>query len=313
MQKVNGIPISELCGYAGARRPELVREAFSLFGDSFAAFRIVGAGKADEEKPAQVMLWRYMREVLDGEDLVNIAQEVGDCVSWGMRNATAYVQAIPVLNRIRQSFKDTYAPYFYGISRVQIGGGRIWGDGSVGAWAAQGVLKYGAIAADGDGVPGYSGSIARSWGRSGPPQRHVDDGKTRLVGAAANITSVHDAAEAIRNGHPLTVASNQGFRMEAAASGFHEASGSWAHQMALIGVDLGGDGVEPHFCMLNSWGDVHGRIRDWRNPDETWPVGTLRVRFETVARMLAQRDSFAVSAFAGFPAQPLPPLAFSMF
>jgi len=310
MPKVNGVPIQELCGYIGSQRPELVREAFSLFGDSFAQFRIVGAG--GEEKPPQVMLWRYLRPVLGGKDLPNIAQEVGDCVSWGMRNATAYVQAIPVLNRIRQSFKDTYAPYFYGISRVQIGGGRIWGDGSVGAWAAQGVLKYGAIAANGDGVPGYSGSIARSWGKSGPPAKFVEDGKTRLVGAAANVTSVQDAAEAIRNGHPVTVASNQGFRMEASNSGFHEASGSWAHQMCLVGVDLGGDGVEPHFCLLNSWGDVHGRVKDWRT-GETWPVGTLRVRFEVVDRMLKQRDSFAVSAFAGFPAQPLPPVAFSMF
>lgn len=115
-----------------------------------------------------------------------------------------------------------------------------------------------------------------------------------------------------KNGHPVTVASDQGFQMEAGRSGFHEASGIWPHQMCLIGVDTGGDGIEPHGCILNSWGDLHGRIKDWRT-GEMWPLGTLRVRLEVIDRMLKQRDSFVVSAFAGFPAQPLPRSAFAMF
>jgi len=31
-EKINGVPVRELCGYEGDRRPELVREAFRLFG-----------------------------------------------------------------------------------------------------------------------------------------------------------------------------------------------------------------------------------------------------------------------------------------
>ena len=82
--------------------------------------------------------------------------------------------------------------------------------------------------------------------------------------------------------------------------------------MALTGVDMGDGQIKPHFCLRNSWGDVHGIIKDFRTGEE-WPRGTLRVTFDVVDRMIGQGDSFIMSSFDGFPAQPVPRSAFDMF
>lgn len=413
-----------LTGWAPAQHPELLREAFDLWGEDFIEFRIVGAG---EEKPPAVRLFEYTRKLL-GKDTPNYAQEIGDCfipstqvsmadgstraiedvkvgelvatpfsrskpvvrtiakqfegrlrltgpedkrtwstpdhkflvgvagsydeaewitaeeqegdsseplsttvycievdgdhaffangrpahncVSFGMKNACNYVQALPILNGEFAEYHETYPPYFYGISRVQIGGGKIWGDGSLGTWAAAGVLKYGVLRQDFTGVPAYAGSVAKSWGKSGPPSQFIPEAQKFLVKSAANVTTVDQAMDAIKNGYPVTIASNQGFRMTAGSDGFHAPSGSWGHQMCLIMCDSGGDGIEPHFGILNSWADVHGRIKDFRDPSIEWPVGMLRVRAKVVGSMLAQQDSFAISPFNLFPAQKLPRTAF---
>ncbi len=72
----------------------------------------------------------------------------------------------------------------------------------------------------------------------------------------------------------------------------------------IIGADAGDDKVEPHACILNSWGDAHGAIKDFRT-GETWPKGTLRVRQKDIEKILGEGDSFAYSSFDGFPAQEL--------
>jgi hypothetical protein len=42
-----------------------------------------------------------------------------------------------------------------------------------------------------------------------------------------------------------------------------------------------------------------------RDKNLQWPLGTLRVRKRDVQRMLSQDDSYAYSAFIGFPGQTL--------
>jgi len=297
-------PVQELCGYVGQERPDLLRQAFDLWGDEFPTFRIVGD---QGEKPARVMLWELYRKISGGKDWPNIAQAIGDCVSWGIRNAINATQCLPILNGEFYEWHDTFPPYFYGISRVQIGGTRLGlTDGSLGVWGSRGVLQYGALAADGEGVPPYSGSLARSWGRgSGPPANFITEGKKHLVKSSSLVPGWDACCDAVKNGYGVSVASNYGFQMNADSSGFMRAQGTWNHQMAILGVDTGGDGIPPHACVFNSWGDVHGQLRDLRDPTILWPKGTLRVRPETIDAMLKQGDSFVYSMFDGFPAQKL--------
>lgn len=303
---MSGVNFENLCGYVGADNPELVQAGFDEFGHLLSEFRIVGAS---EPLPPQVMLFTYARKLL-GADIPNVPQQVGDCVSFGAANAIMYIQCVPILNGVRQVYKPIFQPYLYGTGRVQVGGTRLGlSDGSTGIWQATAVMKYGAIPSDMDGCPAYSGSIARQWGRGqGPPTQFLTEGQKHLVKSAAKVNSAADAGLAIKNGYAVTVASNQGFSMSAGSDGFHHPSGSWGHQMCLIGYDSGDANVPEHFCLLNSWGDVFGKIVDFRDPNLVWPVGCLRVRPDVVDAMIKAGggDSFIYSLYDGYPAQPLP-------
>ena len=57
-------------------------------------------------------------------------------------------------------------------------------------------------------------------------------------------------------------------------------------------IDIGGDGIEPHVAIDNNWGDMFGRLNDFRT-GEAWPAGRLRVRLDVALSMIAANDSFA--------------------
>jgi hypothetical protein len=91
--------------------------------------------------------------------------------------------------------------------------------------------------------------------------------------------------------------------MEAGSDGFHSPHGSWAHQMCIMGVD---DSYKtPYALILNSWGDVHGHLKDF-DTQEDLPVGVLRVRSDTIERMIKQDDTFAFSHLDWFQDQAIP-------
>jgi hypothetical protein len=251
----------------------------------------------------RMMLHEVVRKVL-GQDTPNYPQQVGDCVSFGAKNAIEYLMCTEILMQgDREKFRSIFPPYLYGTGRVQVGGGRISGDGSLGSWMAEAVVKYGTIASDEQGVPQYSGSVARQWGRPpGPPNQFLNVGKNHPVKSAARINNWNELVVAICNGYPCTVACNQGFSMSPGRDGFHAPSGTWAHQMCFIGVD--DEHSDPYAIILNSWGDAHGRLKDF-NTGEDLPIGVLRVRKRTVERMIAAQETFAFSNFEGFPEQPI--------
>ncbi len=248
----------------------------------------------------RMMLYEVTRKVL-GKDTENYAQQIGDCVSFGMKNAIEYLQCCEILSGGElQTFRKVFPPYLYGTGRVFVGGGRIGGDGSLGSWQAAAVIKYGVLASDESGVPGYSGSLARQWGRNpGPPQEFVSLAKVHPVQSAAKINNWDEFVQAICNGYPCTIASDVGFTMEARGD-FHEMSGSWAHQMCGIGVD--DEHTEPYAIIVNSWGDAHGRLKDLKTGEDL-PVGCLRVRKKAIERMISQQEVFAISQLTWFEEQ----------
>lgn len=281
--------------------PDKAKAAFAVLGPSFAKFFIMNKTRATEGK--RVVHWDYSKKVNKGRHFPTFAQEIGDCVSMGAANAVNYLAAIEIAKLgDPEEYHPAFQPYIYGISRVQIGGGRLGNsDGSLGVWAADGVRKFGVLRADADGVPAYEGDIAKRWGKSGPPDSFITIAKPHTIGNTAPVTTYPQVRDAIVNGYPITVASMQGFLMKPRVDrgkSWGVASGQWAHQMCFIGVD--DDSARPGCYVLNSWGpDAHGE------PADDAPPGGFWVDAETVERMVSQGDSFAYTQFEGFPEQAL--------
>lgn len=233
------------------------------------------------------------------------------CVSFGAKNACEYLVCVQsVLGVAPTQFRPVFPPYLYGCGRVFIGNRQIGReDGSVGAWQAQAVQQYGVLGADESNVPKYSGSLARKWGYDGPPREFVDLAKVHLVKSAAQINSWQGMVAAVTNGYPCTIASNQGFTMEPGPDGFHQARGNWGHQMSVIGVD--NKHRSPYGLILNSWGDVHGHLKDFETGEDL-PIGVIRAHAEVIEGMIRQGDTFAYSHMDWFQEQKLSEALFKL-
>lgn len=282
-------------GWAG---PAAVDQARPLV-ESMPEFRIVG--DAGDNETANVRLWDAAIAVTGGH-LPNYPQQVGDCVAFGVKNAVEYLQCVQMTRGPPATFRPIFPSYVYGTSRVQIGGGRLRGDGSLGVWAAKAVQQHGVLASDFDRCPKYSGSISRDWGRNGPPQWALEEGRNWPVQTVAQVTTPEEVRDALCNGYPVTIASNFGSRNFDRRDGrlVARGNGSWAHQMCLIAYDGSAPSGERYFYCLNSWGaNAHPQPLNGEPPGGFW------ITWEQCRRIVRQGDSFAFSGFEGFPAQDL--------
>lgn len=254
-----------------------------------------------------VFLWRAVRKVNPGRPAdwyPNVNQQsVGCCVGCGWKHCSDVVQATAILSGGRFEWKPVSVEAIYGNSRVDVGRGRISGDGSVGAWAKGAVEKDGIAPmqkyASAD-LSTFSPARARDWGRRGVPKDVNDAARDHPVKGCALVKSWADVKRAIQQGYPVAVCSNQGFRMERDATGRCRPQGTWAHCMAVIGVRSGEN--EGGF-VLNSWGDE-------AHTGPVWPDDAPRAGFwadaRVIDRMAAQGDTFALSDVAGFPKRVVP-------
>lgn len=269
-------------------------------------FKDTPAGKAVQGDD-DVFLWRAVRKVNNRAApwYPNVNQrDVGCCVGCGFKHCVDVLQAVQIEQGGRFDFKLVSVEAIYGFSRVEVGGGRIRGDGSVGAWAFEAVKDRGNLPMEGP-LAEFSPDKARAWGRSGVPDNLEDAAREHVVKGGAKVTSADEAAKAIRQGYPIPVCSNRGFRMQRDRDGFCSPSGTWNHCMAIVGVR---GGARPGFFILNSWGDQAHSGAVW--PEDA-PVAGFWADWETVDRMLRQGDSFALSDVAGFPARKLDWLVFA--
>lgn len=251
-----------------------------------------------------VRLWDATNAVL-GRHTRNYAQQVGDCVSFGGKNVTEYVQCVRISRDGPRAgeFREVSTAYLYGVSRVFIGNGQLGNsDGSVGGWLAKGVQSHGILALDDDGVPAYSGELARTWGRRpGPPDKFVQIANKRLIRTVSPILTAEDARDAICNYYPMTIASDFGSTDIRNRDGQMVARRNtrWMHQMAVVGFD-GTKGVKGRFYVLNSWGETAHPA-----PLNGEPPGGFWIEFADMDYITKQNDSWAFSDFDGFPAQEL--------
>lgn len=248
-------------------------------------------------------IWEICKTVL-GTDLPAGRQEVGDCVSWGMKQAGEHRQIIEIAMGQEETFRKWFAPWIYATSRNQIGSG-LSGDGSLGVWAAAAVAKYGVLFEDDPGVPNYSGTLARQWGskanKTNPIYAKFFDIASDNPATCVEVKTVDEAVRMIRDyRRPLTIASMRGFRMEPRKyKGYHVfvPSGTWAHQMCWIeyNEELGA------LYRLNSWGpNAHGAPLNGETPGGAWNLlEDIEKEFKTM-----QTECFALVEFEGDPAPP---------
>jgi hypothetical protein len=171
-------------------------------------------------------------------------------------------------------------------------------------------MKYGCLFNDEPNVPQYSGSVAKQWGAKRnllTPWQPTT--QKYLVKSAALVSTWEEFVAAISNGYPVITGSNVGYSMQASSDGFHRQTTNWNHAMCFVGVDDRAN--DPYALLLNSWGDVHGQLKDF-DSDEILPVGMLRVRKADVMKHINQKETFALSQFDGFPETGLDKILFKL-
>lgn len=296
----------QLKGWAGTDHPELVKEQFEVISrEGYIKRKLHISGQTRSYAGGKYMLYQYARKLF-GHDLPCIAQQIGDCVSFGAEHAASFAQISQILGGQAAKFRPIFQPYYYGTGRVYVGKGQMGNeDGSSGAWMAKAVQLYGTLFADEPGVPKYSGAVAKAWGDPNPGpdlDRFRTTGSKYLIGAVAPIHSWEDLVSALANGYAVTTASDVGYDMQASPDGFFRQTTSWSHQMCFIASDE--TYKEPYALLLNNWGDVHGHLKDFADGHDL-PQGVLRIRRSDAEKHIAAGETFAYSHMALFIEQDL--------
>lgn len=270
---------------------------------AFKAFADTPAGRSADPLPDHVYLWDAYRKKLGTLPAAKNQGQIGSCVAFGTNTAICRTLMASIVNGANVDFKDIAEEVTYGGSRVQVGGGKIRGDGSVGAWGAQFVQKWGVISREKHGafdLGAYSESRCRSWGQSGVPAGLLPVAKEHPVKDITLVKTWPEAKKALASGYGIAVCSDQGFVTQRDTNGVARASGSWAHCMCLDGYQI--EGGKEYGHIENSWGpDAHTGPVGWGNPSTAgfWAESAV------IDRMLRQGDSWAFSHVVGFPSRKL--------
>lgn len=237
---------------------------------------------------------------------------IHNCVSFGAAYAATILSIIQIhLGKLETFEGEVATEPIYGGSRIQVGGGALgYGQGSVGAWAAKWLNRYATILrknyTDIDiDLSKYDVNKATLWGNPGHgcPLPLIKKGSDHLVKTISQVLTYEEARDAIYNGYPITVASNQGFvdgngRSIRDKDGFLRPGGTWPHQMYFCGVK---DDNRPGLLCANSWGTT------WVSGPKPYdiPDGTFFVDANVVNSMLSQSDSWVYSNYDGYEIQEL--------
>lgn len=242
-------------------------------------------------------------------------QTIGDCVSQGFLAARDIRQACETLwLRQLERFWIASTEFGYAVSRgaPDCGGGRLRGDGSVGAWMAQALRAYGYVLREKFGnidLTNYDGNRAKKWGAAfrNIPQSLFPIAKPHLVVNVSLITSVEQARDEVYNGRPVVTCSQRGYKMRRDSQGFLIPSGRWGHCECITGFDECSEvgRKRPGFWFRQSWGrkpyqgpayggdghTVAPEFGGWRDYDE-------------VGRMIDEGDTWSVAGILGHIAIP---------
>jgi hypothetical protein len=257
-----------------------------------------------------VLLWKALERVM-GRKFVPHDQGAPDCVSHGFATGVEMLAAVQIaIKRFPQRWAGEIATEpIYGGSRIEIGGYMGRGGGSTGHWAAEWLTRYGILLRQrypgGYDFTTYDAKKAIKYGYEGCPDPLEPLTKLHPVKTVAICKSYSELRDCIKNGWPVVVCSNVGFgegRCKRDSEGFlTRRRRPWMHCMMFGAYD--DKYRRPGALCFNSWGYdwVYGPTR------HDQPGGTFWVDAETVDAMLRQGDSFALSAYVGFPRLNIPP------
>ncbi len=276
--------------------PDAVGEVVS--GLEFQAF---GATPAAEIRfadiPESVHGWKIYKNAT-GHDWPEFSQgDIGSCVSFGTTQALLFSMSVERMSGQSEMVLTPCMEAIYGGSRVEVGGGKLRGDGSIGAWAAKWIKEWGIIP---QGVVGeydlsqYQVNRCREWGNKGVPDILEPIAKEHPIADFVPVMTFENACKALASGYGINVCSRQGFEMKRDAEGFCKPEGSWAHSMAFIGYQKG---KRPGLFIVNSWGS---KTTTGPTPGD-FPRSGWWVDASVADRMLRAGDSFAYADVKGFP------------
>lgn len=290
----NGPDFASLGGWINdqaAVKQVLATLPYPLFSSAAPNLKGSGDGKT-------VLIYKAWLDV-NKEYISYPAQTIGDCVSQSWSHAVDLLACVEIaIGREAEEFKQTATEFVYGTCRVDIGGQRgSYSDGAVGAWAAKAVSTIGTVSRDETGP--YDGRRAKEWGAKGVPADLKAKAASHRVKTVSLVRSASEASDSLSNGHPVVVCSDQGFTMERDQNGFCRPRGTWNHAMLVAGVRAD---ATPGFLIVQSWGDdVPSGPRTLDQPSYSFWITP-----DVMDRMLGQGDSFALSAFDGYPGRPMP-------
>lgn len=265
-----------------------------LFSDVAPLLEGSGAGKT-------VLLYEAVRQVWQ-RDLDSGPQAIGDCVSWGFGGAVDLLACVEIVAGEAESYdwpRRASTEVIYALSRREYGNASRFRDGSSSVWAAVAVVKGGTLSREAirqydPARPEYDGDRARRWGKTGLPDDLEPLAREHRIANAALVTRFEDARDAIANGYPVAVGSNQGFVTVRDADGFCAPSKSWSHCMKFIASR---DDRRPGLLCMNSWGDTSPA---GPTGEHAIPAGAFWVDAAICNAMLKQHGGFALSGFAGY-------------
>jgi hypothetical protein len=255
----------------------------------------------------RIDLTKYL-EAVWGPQWYLSQENCGSCVAFGQALACDILMAVKlVLSNSKEKPLRVDPMTIYWGSRVEVGGGRIWGEGSVGVWAAKWVSQWGALPqqkfAEADLSRYDPGFCCGANSRRGVPDGLEPTAKQYPVKNYVQVRNFNEAVPLLEAGYPITVASNQGFKARLDSKGFATPSGTWSHQMCVAGYGLGD---RPFVDIANSWGPFY----TGGPPDQSPAV--MKVDAAVFDRMAAAGDTWAYSDFTNWqrPALNFAPLNF---
>jgi hypothetical protein len=243
------------------------------------------------------LLYKAWKDVLEGY-FPYPAQQIGCCVSRGFSEGIDLLECVEIaVGKEAETFTPTSHEAIYGMARVDVGGQRgSYEDGAVGAWAAKAVTLIGTVAQDVVGP--YSDRLAKDWGARGVPDEVKAKAARHKVKTSSLVRTYAELEDALANGYPVPVCSNQGFTLQRDRQGFCRPEGQWAHCMLIAGVRTD----RPGALIVQSWGmNVPSGPLDLDQPPNSFWADR-----QVVESMLGMRDSWALSRFDGYERQDLP-------
>ena len=141
--------------------------------------------------------------------------------------------------------------------------------------------------------------LAVRWSKSngGVPQAIEKEAKKNPLLFAVKIDGGWEqACDAVSQGYPVVIGSNQGYKSKTNRDGLLDPYGTWLHAMLLWGIDTKSNTHAG--CLANSWS------ADWISGPK-YKYGTPSSAFWTEARnidgMLNEGNSYALSDLHGYP------------